>query len=107
MERRTPELLDRLAIRAAYLHHSDRKSVKEVTAELQTAGEPVGKDDDIRMLLRRALSSGLVKIEVKRTLFTGALDLDERLGRRLAERFGMRNISVVRDRALVGLKEQD
>ena len=71
MERRPPELLDRLAIRAAYLHHSDRKSVKEVTAELQAAGEPVLKDDDIRMLIRRALSSGLVKIEVTRTFSTG------------------------------------
>ncbi len=107
MERRPSELLDRLAIRAAYMHHSDRKSVKEVTAELQAAGEPVLKDDDIRMLIRRALSSGLVKIEVKRTLSTGTLDLDVRLGRRLAERFGMRNILVVRDRALVGLKEHD
>ena len=107
MERRPPELLDRLAIRSAYLHHSDRKSVKEVAAELQAAGEPVGEDDDIRMLIRRALSSGLVKIEVRRTLSTGTLDLDERLGRRLAERFGMRSVYVVRDRALVGLKEQD
>ena len=107
MERRPPELLDRLAIRAAYLHHSDRKSVREVTAELQAAGEPVRKDDDIRMLIRRALASGLVKIEVTRTLSTGTLDLDVRLGRRLAERFGMRNVYVVTDRALAGLKDQD
>ena len=107
MERRPPEVLDRLAIQAAYMHHSDRKSVKEVTAELQAAGEPVLKDDDIRMLIRRALSSGLVKIEVRRTLSTGGLDLDVRLGRRLAERFGVRNIYVVTDRALAGLKHQD
>ncbi len=107
MERRPPELLDRLAIRAAYLHHSDGKSVRDVTAELQAAGEPVRKDDDIRMLIRRALSSGLVKIEVRRTPSTGTLDLDVRLGRRLAERFGMRNIYVVTDRALAGLKHQD
>ena len=107
MERRSPELLDRLAIRAAYLHHSDRKSVREVTAELQAAGEPVRKDDDIRMLIRRALTTGLVKIEVTRTLSTGTLDLDTRLGRRLAERFGMRNVYVVTDRALAGLKDQD
>ena len=107
MERRPPQLLDRLAVRAAFLHHSDQKSIKEVTAELKAAGEPVGKDDDIRMLIRRALSTGLVEIEVRRTLSIGTLDLDERLGRRLAERFGMRNVYVVRDRALVGLKEQD
>ena len=107
MERRPPQLLDRLAIRAAFLHYSDRKSVKEVAVELQDAGEPVGRDDDIRMLIRRALGSGLVKIEVNRTLSIGALDLDERLGRRLAERIGMRSVYVVRDRALSGLKEQD
>ncbi len=78
MERRPPEQLDRLAIRAAYLHHSDRKSVREVRAELQAAGEPVRQDDDIRMLLRRALTSGLVKIEVTRTPSIGTLDLDVR-----------------------------
>ena len=107
MERRPPELLDRLAIRAAYLHHSDRKSVRQVTAELQAAGEPVRTDDDIRMLIRRALNSGLVKIDVTRTPSTGTLDLDVRLGRRLAERFAMRNVYVVTDRALAGLKDQD
>ena len=107
MERRPPELLDRLAIRAAHLRHSDRKSVREVRVELQAAGEPVRQDDDIRMLLRRALTSGLVKVEVTRTPSTGTLDLDVRLGRRLAERFGMRNIYVVTDRALAGLKYQD
>ncbi len=107
MERRPPDLLDRLAIRAAYLHYSDRKSVREVAAELQAAGEPVRQDDDIRMLIRRALTTGLVKIEVTRTPSTGTLDLDVRLGRQLAERFGMRNIYVVTDRALAGLKYQD
>ncbi len=107
MERRPPDLLDRLAIRAAYLHHSDRKSVREVAAELQAAGEPVHQDDDIRMLIRRALTTGLVKVEVTRTPSTDTLDLDVRLGRRLAERFGMRNIYVVTDRALAGLKYED
>ena len=107
MERRPSDLLDRLAIRAAYMHHSDQKTVREVTAELQAAGEPVREDDDIRMLLRRALTSGLVKIEVTRRPSIGTLDLDVRLGRRLAERFGMRNVYVVTDRALSGLKYQD
>jgi len=59
------------------------------------------------MLLRRALTSGLVKIEVTRKPSTGTLDLDVRLGRRLAERFGIRNIYAVPDRALAGLKDQD
>ena len=37
----------------------------------------------------------------------GTLDLDVRLGRRLAERFGMRNVYVVTDRALAGIGYQD